>query len=195
MIEVIKSLIPFIAPVIISAGAGFAAYIVNGKKINSDFITKKIEEYCSNCKYKKLSQNTEMISKEMAISTRALIDLGLKFKNDFLIYIVEKKIVDKEKVLEINTYFLMLNTYDSAKEKVLDQLRMEFTRDDISKLSSFEIQNRSELLWNIITEIFDKYYKTNEKPGRIELYDLFDQKKDRYINLLSRIYEESKDLI
>ena len=195
MIEVIKILIPFVVPLIISIGASIAAYFLNNKNINNDKIKKIIKEYCDSCKYKKIAMNTQLISKEMAISTRALIDLGSKLKTDFLKYISEKNIVEKEKILEINTYYLLLNTYDSAKEKVLDELRKQFTRDEIENFSSFEVQNRSELLWNIIIETFDIFYKTNEKPSRIELYDLFDQKKDKYINLLNRIYEESKNLV
>jgi len=195
MIEVIKILIPLVVPLIISIGASIAAYFLNNKNINNDKIKKIIKEYCDSCKYKKIAMNTQLISKEMAISTRALIDLGSKLKTDFLKYISEKNIVEKEKILEINTYYLLLNTYDSAKEKVLDELRKQFTRDEIENFSSFEVQNRSELLWNIIIETFDIFYKTNEKPSRIELYDLFDQKKDKYINLLNRIYEESKNLV
>ncbi len=195
--EIIKITLTYLLPVFLAIGAGIASGAFGNKKkgmVNKKVIKELLDEICNECSFRNSSKNAEKVEKRMTISIRALIKLLSVIKADFLKYCVEKKICPKEEVLEINTFSLFENTFDSSIKKVLNELRTQFLKDGIDNLNTFEIDNRSNLLWNIITEIFDKYYKTNERPGRIELYELFEEKKPSYTNILNSIYEQSKNI-
>lgn len=202
--DVIKITLSFILPSCLAIGFGLASKLVGAKKENKNAETNKeiykklvkelLDEICSECSFRNAATKTEKTEKRMSISIRALIRLKSSMKSDFLHYCVKKKICKKEEVLELNTFFLFSNTFNSAKGEILNELRNQFLKNGIENLNSFEIDNRSNLLWNVITESFDKYYKTNERPGRVELYDFSEDKKDKYINILNSIFEQSKDI-
>jgi hypothetical protein len=188
--DVIVAVLTFTLPIAFAIGAG----LISGKLNNKKSIKKYMDEICKECSYRSRSNQVATIEKEMALSIRTLTEIKADLKKEFLHYVISNNICKKEEVLDINNYFLFENTFNSAKEKILDELRTQFARNNILALSSFDIENRSQMLWNIITETFDQFYKTKERPSRIELYELFESKKDKHINTISRIYDESKGL-
>lgn len=202
--DVIKVTLSFILPSFLAIGVGLASKLIGSKKENKDseinkesykkLIKELLDEICSECSFRNIAVKVEITEKRMSIAIRALNKLKAKMKTDFLHYCVKKEICEKAEVLSLNTFFLFANTFNSAKASILDELRNQFLRNGIETLNSFEIENRSNLLWNIITESFDKYYKTNERPGRVELYDFSEDKKDKYVIILNSIYEQSKNI-
>jgi hypothetical protein len=178
----------------IEIGKFLYAKIGKNKPISREEVRKIMKEECENCGYKKQIAEIETVEKQMAIAIRIMLDLWGHMKSDFLSYVVDEKICNKNKALDLNNYTLFENTFNHSKEKILDELRSQFVRNKIAELSSYEIEARSTILWRILTDIFDKFYKTLERPTRIELYEFSTLKEDKYINILSRIYEDVKNI-
>ena len=195
MNPLLQQSLPYLFTVLLILGAKIAEVILKGKKnnnIDEDKIRKILEKFCAECPYKQHSVNTELIEKEINLSARILKDLHGKMKSDFMKKCAE--FMDKNAILDSNVYALFENTFHSSEEKIIDELRNQFTKNNISKLTTFEISNRAFQLWQIIIDIFDQYYKTAEKPLRIDLYDLYEINSDKYINILERVYSESKEI-